>query len=745
MSNIRNWYKRIHQYIAYTLARGEHLEEELDAIQSSFEKIPELNDDGTEFTETFGIKKPTQDNHPVQYGQIKHIEQQLANIDSNAQITSEQAQTAIQYGQAAKDIAVNLIKPDGYKYIGRCKSIAELRTIKPTYHSQRILVDAYYEGGTTGGGEFVADLQDMITPDDSGVCFVVENNGGRWKRVGNQLSIDDIGYTSGDLLVHSSLANTPLNLLGKNINVSVVPNISIYNGVITINAQSYLIPQYPVKLTAHQDVEADGTIIKYSNFSIGIDAANNLIDNDENYANTAVGTSAMQNVTTVKRVTAIGTSAARDIKQGYSLTAIGTNALKWTNYADRNTVIGENAGVNLGSETPDVTHGYFNGRASDVVSKIIARYPNWKEKYNQGGKSSIKMTADLYESKASRNVAVGRNAMGFSITGVNNVAIGYDALTSAIDGGSNVAIGARVMQLSVDANTNVAVGGNSLANSQDVQQVTALGYDTAKNYPVSKQNVAIGYQALLGTKTSDTDEATNNVAIGRLSMGNSGGNIKFNVGIGGFSLSEVSGGVGNTAIGHRAGGFITSGNYNTALGYDALRYVIGGADNDGRHQSFDYCTGVGWGASVTGSRQLQLGSPDVTTYSYGAVQNRSDERDKADIRDTVLGLDFINALRPVDFKWDYRDSYISVDDDGNISPLPKDGSKKGVRYHHGFIAQDVARIIETNGIDFGGYQDHKVNGGSDVKSLGYEEFIAPLVKAVQELSSEIKKINQKIN
>lgn len=182
MSNIRNWYKRIHQYIAYTLARGEHLEEELDAIQSSFEKIPELNDDGTEFTETFGIKKPTQDNHPVQYGQIKHIEQQLANIDSNAQITSEQAQTAIQYGQAAKDIAVNLIKPDGYKYIGRCKSIAELRTIKPTYHGQRILVDAYYEGGTTGGGEFVADLQDLDTPDDGGIC-IVGNWGSRWKRI----------------------------------------------------------------------------------------------------------------------------------------------------------------------------------------------------------------------------------------------------------------------------------------------------------------------------------------------------------------------------------------------------------------------------------------------------------------------------------------------------------------------------------------------------------------------------------
>lgn len=72
---------------------------------------------------------------------------------------------------------------DGYKYIGRCKSIAELRTIRPTEHGQRILVDAYYEGGTTGGGEFVADLQDLDTPDDGGVCFVVEGNGGRWKRL----------------------------------------------------------------------------------------------------------------------------------------------------------------------------------------------------------------------------------------------------------------------------------------------------------------------------------------------------------------------------------------------------------------------------------------------------------------------------------------------------------------------------------------------------------------------------------
>lgn len=205
------------------------------------------------------------------------------------------------------------------------------------------------------------------------------------------------------------------------------------------------------------------------------------------------------------------------------------------------------------------------------------------------------------------------------------------------------------------------------------------------------------------------------------------------------------GGVGNVALGYRAGGYITTGNYNTALGYDALRYVIGGEGDNGKHQAFSYCTGVGWGASVTGSNQLQLGSPNVTTYSYGAVQNRSDERDKADIRDSVLGLEFINSLRPVDFKWDYRDSYVSVDDDGNLVHLPKDGTKKGGRYHHGFVAQDIERLIKDSGVDFGGYQNHKINGGCDVKSIGYEEFIGPLVKAVQQLSNKVTDLERALS
>ena len=66
--------------------------------------------------------------------------------------------------------------------------------------------------------------------------------------------------------------------------------------------------------------------------------------------------------------------------------------------------------------------------------------------------------------------------------------------------------------------------------------------------------------------------------------------------------------------------------------------------------------------------------------------------------------------------------------------LTHDGTHKRTRFHHGLIAQEVAELIARTGIDFGGYQDRTIKGGDDALSLGYDEFIAPLIKAVQELA-----------
>ncbi|MGT3005638.1 phage tail protein [Pasteurella multocida] len=102
-----------------------------------------------------------------------------------------------------RDIAENrfssLANADGYKHVGRCKSVEMLRKVLPSKHGQRILVDAYYEGGTTGGGEFVADLQDLTTADDGGSCFVVLNNTARWKRIfDDRVDVVDFGAKSDE-------------------------------------------------------------------------------------------------------------------------------------------------------------------------------------------------------------------------------------------------------------------------------------------------------------------------------------------------------------------------------------------------------------------------------------------------------------------------------------------------------------------------------------------------------------------
>ncbi len=135
----------------------------------------------------------------------------------------------------------------------------------------------------------------------------------------------------------------------------------------------------------------------------------------------------------------------------------------------------------------------------------------------------------------------------------------------------------------------------------------------------------------------------------------------------------------------------------------------------------------------------------------------------------MLGLDFINALRPVDYKWDMRDYYkperpADLPEDATVEEraahrqsieawledckhenIVRDGSKKRQRFHHGLIAQEVKDTIDILGIDFGGYQDHKIEGGEDVLSIGYDELIAPLIKAVQQLSAEVKALKSKIN
>jgi len=187
-------------------------------------------------------------------------------------------------------------------------------------------------------------------------------------------------------------------------------------------------------------------------------------------------------------------------------------------------------------------------------------------------------------------------------------------------------------------------------------------------------------------------------------------------------------GVDSVAVGRQA----------SATGLGAVAVGVSAVAN------FDNCTSLGRGATVTAANQVQLGNSNTLTYVYGTVQNRSDARDKADIEDTNLGIDFVMGLRPVSARWDYRDDYRVVQEDGTIVQLERDGSKKRNRRHQFFIAQEVAELCERMGVEFAGLQHHAVSGGEDVFSLGYDEFIPPLTKAIQQCWSRLDELESRI-
>jgi hypothetical protein len=115
----------------------------------------------------------------------------------------------------------------------------------------------------------------------------------------------------------------------------------------------------------------------------------------------------------------------------------------------------------------------------------------------------------------------------------------------------------------------------------------------------------------------------------------------------------------------------------------------------------------------------------------GTIQT-SDSREKVDIQNSAYGLSFINALRPVSYKW-----VNSGNPDANGVDTP------GIRTHYGFIAQEVKELI-GDGNNFGGYVKGDMADPTSLEGLRYHEFIAPMVKAIQELSAQVETLKAKV-
>lgn len=134
-----------------------------------------------------------------------------------------------------------------------------------------------------------------------------------------------------------------------------------------------------------------------------------------------------------------------------------------------------------------------------------------------------------------------------------------------------------------------------------------------------------------------------------------------------------------------------------------------------------------------------LGEPTfrwASVYAANGTIQTSDERDKTNIVPTALGLDFIKSLNPVSYKWTVGGHrVVGAEEDGTPIVEPRAGS----RTHHGLLAQEVKAAL-PDGVDFGGWVLTDKDDPDSQQALRYDQFIAPLIKAVQELSARVEEL-----
>ena len=401
------------------------------------------------------------------------------------------------------------------------------------------------------------------------------------------------------------------------------------------------------------------------------------------------------------RVTVVGASAGARVASG-DATALGADALRNAVKSSEVVAVGTDALRNVDSGA------WLNGMAY-TVKNLSGTYVH--------NANTLTLTV------AGHGVKVGDIALIRLTSGPSETFMGDVAPAEVVSVSAGAFVVAHPIERSGTGEALLVGVADAAAAVPDSSQTTAVGAGSLRALQSGRSNVAVGYTA--GANLVETGSST--LVGAQAGHGASGATATENTLVGFQAGRNVTSARYNTGVGYRALNGLTTGEFNVGVGYNAGRFMVSGATAE----SVTNSSAIGYNARVSGDNQVQLGNSSTTTYVYGTVQNRSDARDKADVRDTELGLDFIEKLRPVDYRWDMRDDY----EDGT-----PDGTHKRERFHHGVIAQEVQALDAG----FGGVQDHSLAGGDDVLTVGYDEFVAPLIKAVQELSARVRELEGRL-
>ena len=432
--------------------------------------------------------------------------------------------------------------------------------------------------------------------------------------------------------------------------------------------------------------------------------------------NVAVGTWALEWCTEGDNNVAVGIGASGgSLKVGNHNVAIGQKAL-YNNKQSENTAVGSEA-LFTNTEGTGLTAVGFRALCNNTTGEFNTAIGFRALSLNTTGFWNVALGSGSlqWNSTGRFNTAGGNSSMHFNRTGVENTAFGEQALGGSIDGSYNTAVGCRSLW---SVNYTPGAGDSGYGHGE---ANTAVGYESLKQITNGSWNTGVGLRALLSNSSGRDNVAVGSYALGNNTTGNN------NVAMGNQALGSGTTGTGNVAFGHEALRKNTTGSNNTAIGYGA----------DISRSDLTNATAIGYGATATANNQVTIGNNNVTSIR-GAVTWTifSDRRIKKNIQSNVPGLAFINKLEPVTFTMD-------LDALDQLQGIPKKSSTPGEmkiraaqqeHIHSGFIAQDVEKAAQSIGYEFCGLDVD--NSNNNLYGLRYSKFVAPMVRAIQELSKQ---------
>ena len=302
----------------------------------------------------------------------------------------------------------------------------------------------------------------------------------------------------------------------------------------------------------------------------------------------------------------------------------------------------------------------------------------------------------------------------------NNIGIGVEAIEDIKSGVNNIAIGHRSLHDIQDNSNNTAIGGSTYVKSGSTNGVshdynTSIGYISNARFI---HNTSMGMGAGGNGTINTNGESEYNTLFGYSTFSSTGPSGPGNTSFGNFA-GRISSSAKVVYIGRYAG-YRSSGDNNVCIGYQS-NY------NSGNATSNSNIISLGYQASASAhdvNNEITLGDSNITTLrcATNTIVALSDKRDKTNIKDCNLGLNFIKKIKPVQFTWNRR---ILNENDKNY--------KHNGKTQLGFIAQQLQEVMSNNENEFLNLVNDNNLERLEIKQ---NNLIPVIVKALQELDKE---------